>query len=71
MRRMRLREPPELDFAPEQPTLIETLLSLHINDMGYSSEEMARLLHVKKDKLPDYYSSVSHDKTRPKITIVK
>ncbi len=71
MRRMRLREPPELDFAPEKPTLIETLLSLHTNDMGYSNDEMANLLHVKKSKLPQFYSFVSNDQTRPKITIVK
>lgn len=44
MNRFRLREPPELDFAPETTTLDKRLIDAHMNELGYSLEELSQLL---------------------------
>jgi hypothetical protein len=44
MAKIRLREPPEIDFEPETPQTVNDLVSLHVNDMGYS---LADLGHSK------------------------
>jgi Zn-dependent peptidase ImmA (M78 family) len=55
-RRLRLREPPELDFAPERPTVIDTILQVHTGALGYSVGELAKFLHVFEADLRDQYS---------------
>jgi hypothetical protein len=41
--RIKMREPPELDFAPEGPCTLGDLVSLHIDDLGYSVADLARM----------------------------
>jgi Zn-dependent peptidase ImmA (M78 family)/transcriptional regulator with XRE-family HTH domain len=69
-RRLRLREPPELDFEPERPTVIPSMLQLHIDALGYSPEEVARLLHIRKHDLSGFYG-VAIKEQRPRFTIMK
>lgn len=72
-RRLRQREPPELDFAPEKPTVIETLVRLHLDRLGYSAGDLAKLLHVYEWDLPSFYSidRPPPQPQRPKIAILK
>jgi Zn-dependent peptidase ImmA (M78 family)/transcriptional regulator with XRE-family HTH domain len=69
-RRLRLREPPELDFAPERPTVISSMLQVHMNALGYTLEELAKLLHVRPHMLASFYGVASKEQ-RPKLTIMK
>jgi Zn-dependent peptidase ImmA (M78 family)/transcriptional regulator with XRE-family HTH domain len=65
----RLREPPEADFEKEQPTIVASLLDVHLNALGYSADDLAKLLHVHSSGFSDYYPSENTRKN--KITILK
>lgn len=70
-RRLRLREPPELDFEPEQPTVIGTMVRVHMDALGYTRQELARLLHVQEHRLPEFYDLSEAPPPRPKFTIMR
>lgn len=70
-RRLRLREPPELDFAPEQPTVVATMLRVHRDNMGYSINELAKLLHVYEGDVRSMYSFDDPEPHKPRLTIMK
>src|SRR5262249_60399265 len=69
-KRLRLREPPELDFPPEKPTVIETMLRVHREALGYSSADLARLLHFREHEMGRFYVTAGPDK-RPRIAVLK
>ncbi len=72
-RRLRLREPPELDFAPEQPTVIQSILRVHFEALGYSTEDLAKMLHVFEWDLREIYGIRSTPENVPtsRIAILK
>jgi Zn-dependent peptidase ImmA (M78 family)/DNA-binding XRE family transcriptional regulator len=51
----RMREPAELDFPAESPQLIRELFAYHIQELGYSREEIASALHFDADELASMY----------------
>jgi Zn-dependent peptidase ImmA (M78 family) len=55
MNRIKLREPPELDFPPEQPGVIARMVRLHLDTFGYLASEFAKLLHVHEKQLSEFY----------------
>lgn len=69
MHKIRLREPPELDFATEQPTLMPKLIKLHLEDLGYSVDELAELLTIYPDDLLALYA-INVPKGRPQLRLV-
>jgi Zn-dependent peptidase ImmA (M78 family)/transcriptional regulator with XRE-family HTH domain len=72
MRRLRLQEPPELDFAREQPTVINSLVNVHVGALKYSTGDLAKVLHVLESELLRYYEVLNgSDGGRPKLTIIK
>jgi len=70
VRKWRLREPPELDFAPEQPSVVANLVRIFREHLGYSAEELARLLHISEVDLDALYPVEDEGRARPKFTIV-
>jgi Zn-dependent peptidase ImmA (M78 family) len=72
-RRLRLREPPELDFAPEIPTVVKTMVRLHLEALGYTTSDLATLLHILKTDLVEMYDvgRPEIDPQRPKLSILK
>jgi Zn-dependent peptidase ImmA (M78 family) len=70
-RRLRFREPPELDFEPESPTVIGTMLRVHMETLGYSASELAMLLHIREHDLQSFYSFGSRPQHRPRVTVRK
>lgn len=72
MHRIRLREPPELDFPSEQPTLMAKLISLHINELGYSISELSKVLAMHEEELVSFHDIRDPDSTpgRPRLRIV-
>jgi Zn-dependent peptidase ImmA (M78 family)/transcriptional regulator with XRE-family HTH domain len=70
-RRLRLREPPELDFEPERPTVIDTMLRVHIDALGYSQGEVAQLLHIGERGLSEFYELSPPASTRPRFTVIR
>jgi hypothetical protein len=53
---IKTREPPELDFTPEEPRTLNDLISLHINDMGYSLGDLSKMLIMNEGELMKVYS---------------
>jgi Zn-dependent peptidase ImmA (M78 family) len=66
----RLREPPELDFPREAPTVVQSLVEVHRNSLGYSQSELAKLLHLQERDMQDFYPA-NDQRPRPKLTIVR
>ena len=54
---IRRREPPELDFPPEQPEIMPKVLALHVGTpgYGYSLEEMERVLAMHAEELVEFH----------------
>jgi hypothetical protein len=53
--RIKMREPPELDFSREQPGVIARMVRLHLDTFGYAIAELAKLLHVHEKHLGELY----------------
>lgn len=70
-RRWRLREPAELDFPHERPTVVGNLVKIFRDHLGYSSEELSKLLHVFETDLESLYpTKIDEDRLRPKFTVI-
>jgi Zn-dependent peptidase ImmA (M78 family) len=70
-RRLRLREPPELDFEPEKPTVIETMIGVHTGALGYSSQELAQLLNIYERDLSELYGISAAQPHKPRLAVIK
>lgn len=53
--RMKLREPPSLDFSPEIPGVVTRMVRLHLDNFGYSASELASIVHANDNLLNQYY----------------
>ena len=53
--KIRFREPPELDFAPEEPKVLPKILRLYLEKLEYSVDDLAKTLHVKAQELRRLY----------------
>ena len=70
-RKWRLREPPELDFLVEQPTVVNSLINIFRQHLKYSSEELAKLLHIFETDLDALYPpNKEEERPRPKFTVI-
>jgi Zn-dependent peptidase ImmA (M78 family)/transcriptional regulator with XRE-family HTH domain len=68
----RLREPPELDFEPECPEVLDQLIKLHLDGLGYSLSELARMLCVHEHELRDLYEMDElGGANKAKLTVLK
>ena len=51
------KEPAEFNVSPEKATLFKEMLELHTNELGYTKDELANMLHINvKDLNALYYS---------------
>jgi Zn-dependent peptidase ImmA (M78 family) len=55
MRKMRLREPPELDFPAERPEAVSRLFQLHTDALGYTLGDLEAVLHMYGCDLVEFY----------------
>ncbi len=60
-RGMRLREPPQLDFPPEKPTILPEIFKFHFEDLDYEIEQLSRILHIHPTNLSAMYSGASEE----------
>lgn len=63
--KMRLREPPELDFPHEEPQILPTIFKIHLKDLGYSREDMANTLNFKQYELTKFYPFLDANGKKP------
>lgn len=63
----RLREPAELDFPHEKAHLTSEILELHMEDLGYSLEDLMSILGL----VPEDFGNLYNFKQKPRLSIVK
>jgi Zn-dependent peptidase ImmA (M78 family)/transcriptional regulator with XRE-family HTH domain len=70
--KIRLREPPELDFPRETETVLPDLMDAHIRQLGYSIADLASLLHVDASELSSLYGLTLTQETKtPHLRLIK
>jgi Zn-dependent peptidase ImmA (M78 family)/transcriptional regulator with XRE-family HTH domain len=62
----RLREPPETDIAPEEPTIFHEVLNAHVQQLGYTFEELGRALTLFPREVREVYFM-----ERPRLRLVR
>jgi len=67
--RMRMREPPELDFPVEQPTLAPRIVQLHLEELGYSTADLQAVLNMYEEELIQLHS-IRVQPGKPQLRIV-
>ena len=74
IRRMKVREPAELDFDIEQPSVMPNLLSVFRSTLHYSSADISKLFHLYEFDLDDIYGTeiaqATPPRQRPRLTVV-
>jgi Zn-dependent peptidase ImmA (M78 family) len=67
----RLQEPAELDFPREVPTILSRIVSSYTSDLGYSIEQLARMLRIFENQFVEMYGvSASPTPEKPRLRIV-
>jgi Zn-dependent peptidase ImmA (M78 family)/DNA-binding XRE family transcriptional regulator len=66
----RLREPADVDFAPEVPTVLPSIVSAHLNDLGYTLDNLAGLLRVHSAEFAEMYGGTAPQKEGPRLRII-
>ncbi|MFS8973895.1 XRE family transcriptional regulator [Cupriavidus necator] len=56
LRNYRMREPESLDFAKEEPSLVNALLNNLTGNLGYSPEELSEALCLRYEELASLYN---------------
>lgn len=73
----RLREPAELDFAHDPPTVLRAILSAHLDTLNYTTEELVQLSALHEHEFDRMYGelligrAVARDVGRPSLRVVK
>ena len=69
----RLREPPELDFPREIPTVLKSIVDMHTSALGFSRADLAKMLHCRQSDLDEMYGpdTTGGEAKRPKFTVLK
>jgi len=70
--KIRLREPPELDFPRETETVLPDLIDAHVRQLGYSIADLASMLHVQPSELSSLYGlTLTTEPKTPHLRLVK
>jgi hypothetical protein len=69
MKKIRMREPPELDFAPEQPSLLSKLILLHMEDLEYTLQDLAAIAVMHEDEVAKLYG-LNAPERKPHLRLV-
>ena len=70
--KIRQSEPPELNISPEVGTVPSELIAAHVEQLGYSVSDLARLLHINPQELRSFYGlTITSEPKAPHLRIVK
>lgn len=53
--KIRMREPAELDFPKEIPTLAPTMLRLHLEEFGYSVADLEKIVNMYESEISEFH----------------
>ena len=73
IRKMRLREPPELDFPAEKPSTVGSMIRLHMDALSYDLKDLEALLHMRAEDIPPFHGFDPHGGGRggPRLRVVQ
>lgn len=66
----KIKEPPNLDFEHDQPSVLPTIIKAHIDDLGFEKSEVLRMAHVYEREFDRLYPSPKEQQARPRLRIV-
>jgi Zn-dependent peptidase ImmA (M78 family) len=67
----RLREPPELDFEHEKPTVMKSIIRNHLEVLGYSIADLCNLVPIHEREFMRMYGPIDdRQPPRPRLSIV-
>ncbi|MDQ7280510.1 XRE family transcriptional regulator [Stenotrophomonas sp. Sm6012] len=66
----RMKEPVEVDFAPEQSTAFNDILRAHAEDLGYTMADFEAMLHMHASELNKMYK-IERPDPAPKLRLLK
>lgn len=67
----RLREPPELDFPPEEPRVLPSIIHTHLTALGYSVADLAQITRLRENEFRKMYRpSDENDPKKPRLRVV-
>jgi Zn-dependent peptidase ImmA (M78 family)/transcriptional regulator with XRE-family HTH domain len=72
--KIKQREPAELDFSVETPSILPELFDAHIRELGYSIADLAGALHIQPPELSNLYGltvTPAQEAKTPHLRIVK
>jgi Zn-dependent peptidase ImmA (M78 family)/DNA-binding XRE family transcriptional regulator len=61
--KMRLREPPELDFPYEEPKILPMIFEIHLKELGYTTKDISNTLNFKQYELTKLYPFIDKNGT--------
>ncbi|SRR5713226_1987632 len=67
----RLREPAELDFAMEEPSVLPSILQAHLTDLGYSMDELTKLTRIYESEFAEMYGLKGTPPAKSKLQIIR
>lgn len=67
----RTGEPPSLDFPFDPPTVLPSIIRAHLDDLGFSMEELTKMSKLHRHDVIKMYGPLREDEpSRPKLRIV-
>ncbi|HML29737.1 MAG TPA: XRE family transcriptional regulator [Hyphomicrobium sp.] len=69
----RLREPPELDFPQEDPSVLRSMIKAHLSVLGYSLAELSKIVPLREEDFVSMYGldvDAPAKRATPKLRIV-
>lgn len=66
----RLKEPSELDFPHEIPTVLHSIIKAHLSDLGFSMADLSRLVPLHEAEFVGMYDLDDGPPSRPRLRLV-
>ena len=66
----RTREPPELDFPHERPTVLNAIIKAHLADLGFTMSELSRLVPLHEPEFVKMYDLAEEATSKPRLRLV-
>jgi Zn-dependent peptidase ImmA (M78 family) len=66
----RLKEPSELDFAHEQPTVLNSIIKAHLSDLGFTLSDLTGLVPLHEQEFMQMYDLEDDAPAKSKLRLV-
>jgi Zn-dependent peptidase ImmA (M78 family)/transcriptional regulator with XRE-family HTH domain len=67
----RLREPADVDFPSEIPTVLPSIVASHLNDLGYTLGDLTGLLRIHGGEFTEMYGDFGPPREGPRLRIIQ